>query len=54
LLREFEEEYRRDNREVRRQEKEEDNKEYSRGGFPGWYTVRSLYGWSDGEYDKQY
>ena len=54
LLREFEEEYRRDNHEVRRQEKEEDDREYSRGGFPGWYTARRLYGWSDGEYDKQY
>ena len=54
LLRKFEEEYRRDNHKVRRQKKEEDDKEYSRGGFPGRYTARRLYGWSDGEYNKQY
>jgi len=54
LLREFEEEYRRDNCKVRRQEKGKDDREYSRGEFPGQYTARKLYGWSDGEYDKQY
>ena len=54
LLKKFEEECRRDNREVRRQEREEDDREHSRGGFPGRYTARKLYGWSDGEYDKQY
>ena len=54
MLREFEEEYRRDNCKVRQQEKEEDNREYSRGGFSRQYTARRLYGWSDGEYSKQY
>ena len=54
MLREFEEEYSRDNREVRRQEKVEDDKNYYRGGFPGWHTTRRLFGWSDREYDKQY
>ena len=39
LLKEFEEEYRRDNHEVRRQEREEDDREYSRGGLPGRYTA---------------
>ena len=53
-LREFEEQYEENEQEVRRQEKEEDDREYSRGGFPGRYTARKLYGWSDGEYDKQY
>jgi len=54
LLKEFEEEYNRDRREVRRQEKVEDNKNYWRGGFPGWYAARRLFGWSDGEYGRQY
>jgi len=54
LLRKFKKEYRRDNCKVRRQEKEEDDREYSRRGFSGWYTARRLYGWSDGEYNKQY
>ena len=47
LLREFEEEYNRDSREVRRQEKVEDNRDYWRGGFPGQYAARRLFGWSD-------
>ena len=54
LLRKFEEEYRRDNREVRRQEEVENNKDYWRGGFPGQYAARRLFGWSDEEYDQQY
>jgi len=54
LLREFEKEYRRDSREVRRQEKVENDKDYWRGGFPGWYAAKRLFGWSDGEYDRQY
>jgi len=54
LLREFEEEYSRDNREVRRQEKVENDKDYYRGGFSGRYAARRLFGWSDGEYDRQY
>ena len=54
LLREFEEEYRRDNREVRRQEGVEEDKDYWRGGFPGRYAAKRLFGWSDGEYNRQY
>ena len=53
-LKEFEEEYNRDSKEVRRQEKIEDSKDYYRGGFPGRYAARRLFGWSDGEYDRQY
>jgi len=53
-LKEFEEEYSRDNKEVRRQEKVKDSKDYYRGGFPGRYAARRLFGWSDGEYDRQY
>jgi len=54
ILREFKEEYRRDNQEVRQQEKVEDDKDYWRGGFPGWYAAWRLFGWSDGEYNRQY
>jgi len=54
LLREFEEKYRKDDREVRQQEEVEDDKDYWRGGFPGWYATRRLFRWSDGEYDRQY
>ena len=54
LLREFEEEYRRDNREVRQQEEGEEDKDYWRGGFSGWYATRRLFRWLDGEYNKQY
>ena len=53
-MKEFEEEYSRDNKEVRRQEKKEDSRDYYRGGLPGRYTARRLFGWSDGEYDRQY
>ena len=51
LLREFEEKYGQEDREVRRQEQIDDSKDYYRGGFPGWYAARRLLGWSDGEYD---
>jgi len=44
LVKEFEKEYRRDNREVRRQEKAEDDRDYWRGGLPRWYTARRLFG----------
>ena len=54
VLREFEEEYSRDYKEVRQQEKAEDSKNYHRGEFPGWYAARRLFGWSDGEYNRQY
>ena len=53
-LKEFEKEYRRDNKEIRQQEKVEDSKDYYRGEFPGRYAARRLFGWSDGEYDRQY
>ena len=53
ILREFEEEYGRNNKEVRRQ-KEKEDKDYWRGGFPGRYAARRLFGWSDGEYNRQY
>jgi len=54
LVSKFKEEYGRDNRKVRRQEKTEDDRDYWRGGFSGQYTARRLFGWSDGEYDKRH
>ena len=54
LLKEFEEKYNRNNRKVRQQEKVENNKEYWRGGFPGRYAIRRLFGWLDKEYNRQY
>jgi len=53
-LKEFEEEYGKDNKEVRRQEGVEEDQDYWRGGFPGRYAARRLFGWSDGEYDRRY
>jgi len=53
-LEEFEEEYSKDNGEVRRQEKVEDDQDYWKGGFSGRYAARKLFGWSDEEYDKKY
>ena len=44
LIEEFEKEYSRDNGEVRRQEKIEDNKDYWRRGFSGQYAARKLFG----------
>ena len=32
----------------------EEDKDYWRGGFPGQYAARRLFGWSDGKYDCQY
>jgi len=43
-LREFEEEYSKDNEKVRQQEKIEDSRDYYRGGFPGQYAARRLFG----------
>jgi len=54
LLQEFEEEYGRDDREVRRQERTNKERDYWRGGLPGQYTARRLFGWSDREYNQQY
>ena len=40
LLREFEKDYSRNNREVRQQEQVDNSKDYYRGGFPGQYATR--------------
>ena len=54
LLRELEEEYRRDDGEVRQQERVDNNRDYWRGGLLGQYTTRRLFGWVDREYNRQY
>ena len=54
LVEEFEEEYGKDNGEVRRQEKVESDHDYWREGFPGKYVARKLFGWSDKQYDREY
>ena len=54
MVEEFEEEYGKDNGEVRRQEKMESNHNYWRGGFPGRYAARKLFGWSNKQYDREY
>ena len=51
LLQEFEEEYGRDDREVRKQKRTNKERDYWREGLPGRYTARRLFGWLDGEYD---
>ena len=51
-MRKFEEEYSRDNREVRQQEEVKDDKDYWRGGFSRQYAARRLFGWLDREYDR--
>jgi len=54
LLKKFEKEYGKDDRKVRKQERIGDEGDYCRGEFPGRYTTRKLFGWSDGEYDRKY
>jgi len=54
LLKKFEKEYGKDDREVRKQKRIEDEGDYCRGEFPGQYTTRKLFGWSDREYNRKY
>ena len=53
LVEEFEE---RMNTEVRRQEKLDivEEKAFRRGELPEKYTVRMLYRWDDGKFEKEY
>ena len=44
LVEEFEREYGRDDREMKQQEKTEDDKDYWRRVFSGWYAARRLFG----------
>jgi len=50
---EFEKEYERDKREVRQQEKQEEKNDYWRGSFPGKFTAKTLFGWSNRRYDQE-
>ena len=54
LIEEFEKEYSKDNGEVRRQEKIEEDRDYWRGSFPGKFTARTLFGWSNRRYNREY
>ena len=54
LLKEFKEEYKRDNWRVRKQEENEEEGDYWRGTMLEWYMVRRLFGWLDSEYNCQY
>jgi len=54
LLREFEEEYGRDDRDLRQQEKTDGDKEFWRGSFPGRFATKKLYGWNDKRYNREY
>ena len=49
VIKEFEKEYQQD---VARQEHEEET--FKRGEFPGRFTARTLYRWSDKRYDQEY
>jgi len=51
-IEEFEREYRRDIKEVNRQEKEEGI--FERGELPGRFTAKRLFGWSDKKYNEEY
>jgi len=54
LVEEFEKEYGKEEREIRRQENYKERNEYWRGIFPGRFTARKLYGWDDKRYDREY
>jgi len=49
---EFEREYRRDMEDVARQEREEGM--FQRRELPGRFMAKTLYGWSDKQYDQEY
>ena len=54
LVEEFKKEYGKDDRKVRRQEKEKGNKDYQRGEFPGKCAAKKLYEQNDKRYDRKY
>jgi len=54
LVEEFEKEYKKERREIRRQKSYEERNEYWREIFPGIFTARKLYGWDDKRYDREY
>jgi len=54
LVEEFEKEYGKEEREIRKQENYEERNEYWREIFPERFTARKLYGWDDKRYDREY
>jgi len=52
LVEEFEREYREEAEEVRQQEEENDEKEFSRE-LPGRFTAKILWEWSNKKYKRQ-
>ena len=51
-IKEFEKEYRRDREDVARQERKEET--FQQGELPGRFMAKTLYGWSDKQYDQEY
>jgi len=51
-IEEFEKEYRRDTKDVARQERKEGT--FQQGELPGRFTAKKLYGWLDKQYDQEY
>jgi len=54
LVEEFEREYRKDDRKVRRQEKKENNRDYWRRSFPRRFVAKKLYIWNNKRYNGEY
>ena len=52
MIEEFEKEYRRDMKDIKKQEREEET--FRRGKLPGRFMARKLYGWTDKRYDEEY
>ena len=53
-VKEFEREYHRDIKEVRRQKRAENKGIFARGELPGRFMARKLFGWLDKKYNKEY
>jgi len=51
-IKEFKKEYRKDMEDVARQERKEET--FQQEELPGRFTARTLYGWSDKQYDQEY
>ena len=51
-IEEYKREYRRDIKDIRRQEREEGT--FRREELPGQFIARKLFGWSDKRYDEEY
>jgi len=52
LVEEFEREYGEEDEEVRRQERDEEEKEFDRG-LPGKYTAKLIHGWGNRKYERE-